>query len=295
MTGLSDDPVPLEPTLECKNSGETHGFRAKRITQFNHRNCTEESMSAPKRTVPATKKAAPKKGPVMKEAAKKTPAKKAPALKEAAKRVPAKKAAHKKASTTNSKPFAVGILFPDPGFHIAVLGALLEMQTISTEDVQVTLEGLEFDDDTSETDRLLAAMARLHVLKLDPKDLARIESLDFDGGNEIYMLLEDGAGTETGGEDDTYGLLAITGIAALSSLKTLNLDGHGYREETLDLKPLEGHPALETLRLTGKCTPAKTLETLPNLAKLDLQYADVGAPTVIDRLAKRGVTIVKRT
>ena len=241
-------------------------------------------MSETKRIVPA-KKVAAKKAP-----AKKAPAIQAPRMKEAAKRVPVKKAAAKKRA-----PFTEGITFPDAGFHIAVLGALLEIKSISAELIQATLEGLDFDDDTSETDRLLAAMGRLHTLKLDPKQLARIQTLDFDGGNEIYMLLEDGAETETGGEDDTYELRALTGIAALSALKNLSLDGHGYRAKTLDLKPLADHPSLATLTLTGKCKPLKTLETLPKLTQLDLRYATIDAPTVIDRLAKRGVTIVNRT
>ena len=129
-------------------------------------------MSETKRIVPA-KKVAAKKAPVMKEAAKRVPAKKALAMKEAAKKAPAKKTAAK-----NRAPFTEGITFPDPGFHIAVLGALLDIKSISAEIIQATLEGLDFDDDTSETDRLLAAMGRLHTLKLDPKQLARIESLD---------------------------------------------------------------------------------------------------------------------
>ncbi len=236
-------------------------------------------MSVTKRIVPAKK-----------VAAKKATTKNPPVMKEAAKRVPAKEAPAK-----NGPTFTEGITFPDAGFHIAVLGALLDMKSISAKVIKTALKGLEFDEDTSETDRLLAAMGRLHALKLDPKQLARIKTLDFDGGNEIYMLLEDGAGTETGGEDDTYELRALTGFAALPGLKCLNLDGHGYRAKVLDLKPLADHPALETLTLTGKNKAAKTLETLLKLTHLDLRYGTIDAPTVIDRLAKRGVTIVQAT
>jgi hypothetical protein len=254
-------------------------------------------MSATKRIAPAKKVAAKKvaatKTLVAKKAATKVAAKKVATTnslvtKEAAKRVPAKKP-----PASRRAPYTEGIAFPDAGFHIAVLGALLEIKSISAEMIQSTLEGLDFDEDTSETDRLLAAMGRLHGLKLDPKELARIKSLDFDGGNEIYMLLEDGAEVETGGEDDTYELRALTGIAALCGLKKLNLDGHGYRAKVLDLKPLADHPALETLTLTGKNKSAKTLETLPKLKHLDLQSATIDTATVIDRLAKRGVDIVR--
>jgi len=235
-------------------------------------------MSTTKRAGSNTKKAA----------AKKVAAKKLPKMKEAAKKV-----AVKKVATKNLPVVENGLTFPDPGFHIAVLGALLDKKALRAGHIQASLEGLDFDDEASETERLLAAMARLHAIKLDPKKVARIEALDFDGGNEIYMLLEDGAGVETGGEDDTYSLQAITGIGALSGLKKLRLDGHGYRAETLDLKPLEGHPALEFLQLSGKCKSAKTLESLPKLAHVDLLYASVDRPAVLDRLAKRGVEIVR--
>lgn len=254
----------------------------------------------------AAKKTAPQKAPAQKAPAKKAQAKKAATnvaaprvvtfarkMKEAAKRKPAasKKSAAKspkRASTTN------GIKFPDPGFHIAVLGALLDAKFISPELIQATLEGLDFDEDSSETERLLAAMGRLHSLTVDPEAAATIESLDFDGGNEIYMLLEDGAETETGGEDDTYCLQALTGIGALSGLKNLSLDGHGYRAETLDLKPLEGHPTLEIVTLSGKCKNAIALETMPKLARLDLRLGKVDRPNVLDRLAKLGVEILRQ-
>lgn len=230
-----------------------------------------------------------KAAPEMKEAAKR-PAPPPRKMKEAAKRVPDKpKSNGKKISAYKSD----GFVFPDPGFHIAVLGALLEMKWLSYELIQSTLEGLEFDDDASEDERLLAAMGRMHQVRLDPERLKAIESVDFDGGNEIYMMLEDGAGTETGGEADTYELKAITGIAALSGLKTLCLDGHGYRAKTLDLKPLEGHPSLAHLILSGKNKPATVLETLPNLARLDVRLGSVDKPAVLDRLVKQGVEVLR--
>lgn len=235
------------------------------------------------------KKVAAKAAPEMKEAAKR-PAPPPRKMKEAAKRVPDKpKSTGKKGSAVTEN----GIVFPDPGFHIAVLGALFEMKCVPQKIVETALKGLDFDDDASEDERLLAAMARLHALKLDPERLKAIESVDFDGGNEIYMMLEDGAGTETGGEADTYELKAITGIAALSGLKTLSLDGHGYRAKTLDLKPLEGHPSLAHLILSGKNKPATVLETLPNLARLDVRLGSVDKPAVLDRLVKQGVEVLR--
>lgn len=241
-----------------------------------------------KKAAAAPKKAAAKKAPAKKAAAKKF----VPPMKEAV-----KKSALKKPKTAAKKPVEVkdGITFPDAGFHIAVLGALLDKKAISAELIQATLEGIDYDDDTSETERLLMAMARLHALKVDPKKAAQIQSVDFDGGNVIYMLLEDSVEVETGGEDDTYELKAITGIGALSNLRGLNMDGHGYRAATLDLAPLEGHPKLEFIRLTGKNKSAKTLETLPNLQHVDASYATLDTPKVLERLEKRGVEIQRRS
>jgi hypothetical protein len=180
------------------------------------------------------------------------------------------------------------VVFPDPGFHIAVLGALLDQELVDQEKIEAKLQGIEGED---EFDRLRTGMARLHAIKLARRKIEKIERLDFDGGNEIYMVLEEGADIYTGGEDDTYALRSLEGIGALTGLQTLNLDGHGYREETLDLRPLQGHPALATLTLTGKCSHAAILETLPKLAKIDLRYGKVDNASVLDRLAARGVEI----
>lgn len=245
----------------------------------------------------ATKKAAAKKSAPQKTAAESAPARKVTfvrKMKEAAKKIPAaKKKSPAAKKSAKSSPQAT-LKFPDAGLHIAVLGALLEANFISAELIQSKLEGLDFDEDSSETERLLAAMERLHAIPIDPKQAAQLESLDFDGGNEIYMMLEDGAETETGGEDDTYCLQALTGIEVLSGLKHLSLDGHGYSGDTRDLKPLAGHPTLEVLILSGKCKNATALETMPKLARLDVRLGDVDRPKVLDRLAKLGVEILRR-
>jgi len=45
--------------------------------------------------------------------------------------------------------------------------------------------------------------------------------------------------------------------------------------------------------LTGKCTNAKALETLPALNTLTARATDLDDPTVLERLAARGVEIHK--
>ncbi|MDI1475571.1 hypothetical protein [Polyangium sp. y55x31] len=199
-----------------------------------------------------------------------------------------------KKPTTKTKEAAekneTRIVLPDPGLHIAVLGALMEAEVVDRERIEAKLEGIEGDD---ETERLRAAMARLHSIKLDRKKVARLDRLDFDGGNEIYMMMESGADAYTGGEDDTYSLRSLAGISALEGLETLDLDGHGFYDELRDLRPLEGLAKLTHLTLTGDWTHAASLETLPKLAHLDVGLGSVDDAAVLDRLAARGVEVLR--
>ena len=50
---------------------------------------------------------------------------------------------------------------------------------------------------------------------------------------------------------------------------------------------------LASIYLTGKCTNAKALETLPALNTLTARATDLDDPTVLERLAARGVEIHK--
>ena len=187
------------------------------------------------------------------------------------------------------------VQIPDPGLFLAVLQALIEHDILSEDRLDPLLAEIETSDDEHDPDdeeaRVAAAIASLHTLPLEADALARIERVDFDGGNDIYMLIEEVLEIETGGEADYYQLLSLAGIDALTSLVSLNLDGHGFREARLDLSPLAGHPTLSTLRLSGECTGAKALESLPALKELTARRERLDDPSVLDRLASRGVEI----
>ena len=209
------------------------------------------------------------------------------------------KASKKAAKTaTGAKPAAraKAALIPDPGLFLAVLESLTEEGLIEEDRLDPLLAEIETSDEDldpeDEEARVAAAIATLHTLPLDPEALARVERVDFDGGNDIYMLIEEVLEIETGGEADYYQLTSLQGIEALRSLVSLNLDGHGFREASLDLSPLAGHPTLATLRLTGKCTGAQALERLPALKELTANRDKLDDPTVLDRLAARGVEIL---
>ena len=211
----------------------------------------------------------------------------------------ASKQTAKQATTrvTTTRPTTAGKTapIPDPGLFLAVLQALLDQEILAEDRLAPLLADIETSDEYHDPDdaeaRVCAAIAILHGLPLAAEALAQVERVDFDGGNDIYMLIEEVLEIETGGEADYYQLRALEGIAALSSLVALDLDGHGFREATLDLSPLAGHPTLATLRLTGKCTGAKALERLPALTELTARRDKLDDPAVLDRLAARGVTI----
>ncbi len=184
---------------------------------------------------------------------------------------------------------------PDPGLFLGVLQALIDQEILPEERLDPVLADIETSEDIPEDDepaRVAAAVALLHDLPLPAGALARVERLAFDGGSDIYMLLEEVLDIDTGGEADYYEVRSLQGIAALTGLTSLDLDGHGDRKTALDLRPLADHKALATIVLTGKCTNASALERLPALTSLTTKRNNLDDPSVLDRLAKRGVEIL---
>ena len=183
---------------------------------------------------------------------------------------------------------------PDPGLFLAVLQALIAQDILPEERLDPVLADIETSDGEHgepEAARVAAALALLHATPLPAGALARVETLDFDGGNDIYMLIEELLDIDTGGELPYYDLRSLQGIAALTALTALNLDGHGHPGTPLDLTPLAHHPTLASIFLSGACTHASALETLPALNTLRARREHLDDPTVLTRLAARGVEI----
>ncbi|MFI5915201.1 DUF6892 domain-containing protein [Dactylosporangium sp. NPDC051541] len=187
------------------------------------------------------------------------------------------------------------IVFPDRGLHLGVLGALLDRGEIPADRITAIVgsTGPDGPDDgyPGPGPRLDESLDLLHAVPLPAAAVAAIDSLDFDGGNEIYMVIEQALDIDTGGESDDYNVTSLEGIDQLSGLRSLSLDGHGYHPEPLGLTPLTAHPALQNLILTGTCTEAAVLESLPHLQTLDVSLARLDDPEVPTRLEARGVTI----
>ena len=184
---------------------------------------------------------------------------------------------------------------PDPGLFLAVLQALIEQDILPEERLDPVLADIETSDDELggvEAARVAAALALLHAVPLPTGALARVQTLDFDRGNDIYMLIEELLDIDTGGQRPYYALRSLQGVAALTALTALNLDGHGHPgAAALDLAPLAGHPTLASIYLSGRCTHASALEALPALNTLRARREHLDDPTVLTRLAARGVEI----
>jgi hypothetical protein len=191
-------------------------------------------------------------------------------------------------------------LFGDPGLMLGVLDGLMRTGALDETTIEARLAeiarkdyGLDPDAESIDIERKRAeeALTKLGELPIDEDDLGDIETVDFDGGNDVYMALEGAIDIDTGGEENWYELHALGGIDKLTGLRSLGLDGHGYREADLDLTPLRGHPSLERLVLTGPCTNASVLTSLPALKSLDVTSAELDEAEVLEALAARGVEV----
>ncbi|MFC7247507.1 DUF6892 domain-containing protein [Catellatospora aurea] len=189
------------------------------------------------------------------------------------------------------------IIFADRGLHLGVLNALLDSEEVVGE-LRALIESTGPDGPADgypgPGPRLAASLNLLHAVAVPSAEASAIAHLGFDGGNDIYMLVEQTLDIDTGGESDDYNVISLEGIQSLSGLRSLNLDGHGYHPEPLDLTPLAGHPQLSDLVLTGACTGSAALESLPALRALDVTLAHLDDPVVPARLEARGVTVRHR-
>jgi hypothetical protein len=177
----------------------------------------------------------------------------------------------------------------DGGLWLAVLTSLLHARKLTAAKIRAQLGAIP--PGQPESVRVATAIERLLSFPLDAKLLAAVESIDFDGGNEIYYVIERELDIDTGGESSYYDVHSIAGIGALTSLAEAELYGHDSRGPGLDLSPLADHPSITTLSLGGRLTGAAALERLPALKSLELEYAKLDDQRVVARLRRRGVAI----
>jgi hypothetical protein len=148
-------------------------------------------------------------------------------------------------------------------------------------------------------DLLGHAITALASVEVQASDLAAITSLSFDGGEEIYMWLEENTAEQldldaweldTGGESNLYRVESFDGVQALPALTSLLLDAYGWSDSPRDATPLVALKELSTLKLMGSpLENAQILAQLPSLRKVT--GADDLDPTVCTALRNAGVEV----
>ena len=136
------------------------------------------------------------------------------------------------------------ITFPDIGLQLGVMNALLRQRLLTERAISdylkpVTAE-LSDEDDlnfdlTIERKRVGAALARLATFPLQLADVQRVRQLDFDGGNDIYMLIERLMHVDSGGEADYYLVGRLDGLEALTGLEDFVADGYAFNVDAEQL------------------------------------------------------------
>jgi len=206
---------------------------------------------------------------------------------------------------------------PSSGLYLAALGALLGSERIDTATLDAALspaiaaiqanpefwteEDGERTLDLDECDAVLeVGVHALGEVEVTSDQLAAIESLDFDGGNEIYMWFEGAVARrlglkewalDTGGESDLYLVTTLDGLAAMPGIRKLHLYAYGWVYAERDASPLAALSGLVELHLgNAKFSNLDVLLELPALRKL--RGAENLSEELRDRLASAGVEFV---
>ena len=182
---------------------------------------------------------------------------------------------------------APGAPFADPNFKLAVLSSLVEsgkLDLASYEDLASFVLKRPVDLEEEGYALIPEAYDYLARYPLTEADLAKVESVTFDGGNEIYSYCFRFWDGETG-EFDVRSLEGITCCANLRSIICIAVI------EKLDVAQLVGLNKLEEIDLAEVCVNTHRLLDLPALKKLTF-FADVITDSaLLAQLRARGVEI----
>lgn len=123
-------------------------------------------------------------------------------------------------------------IFEDFNFKLAVIDALLEEDSAflaELKQLQVQLAPFEWYTDQPP---IAALMNYFATLQLTEADLAKIDTLYLDGGNEIYLMLK----PDWDGEDELFDITSVAGFEHLPNLETVEYIAMCEREV---LEPME--------------------------------------------------------
>ena len=166
-----------------------------------------------------------------------------------------------------------------------LVNALMESDLIDKEALP------NFNDyrDTTD-DEVKEAVSFYENFELDPILLEKVETLYFDGGNDIYQEV---ASNYWGGEGDSFDVSDLSGIEQCKNLKTLSIISL-YKGSSL--RPLETLVHLEKISIDALngCWDVDALLKLPDLKELALDWdslTDANAEATYQQLLARGVAI----
>lgn len=178
---------------------------------------------------------------------------------------------------------APGAPFRDPNLKLAVMSSLLESGALDLAEPQdlaafVLKRAVDLEEDGY--DLIRDAYDYLVRYPLTDADLAKVETITFDGGNQIYRYCY----YFWGGEGQEFDISSTAGISLCRNLRQLTCIA---MIERLDAADLVGLGKLETLQLPSVCdNPARLLE-LPALKKLIFSEAAISDPALIVALKAR--------
>ncbi|MFV0473657.1 MAG: DUF6892 domain-containing protein [Pikeienuella sp.] len=191
---------------------------------------------------------------------------------------------------------APGAPFADANLKLVVLDGLLYGRALDLgrpEDLAAHVLGREVDMEEEGYDPIPEARDYLLRYPLDQALLDQVETLIFDGGNDIYRYIW----YFWSGEDEGFDVSSLDGIALCRNLKFIQVIS---MIETFDIGRLEGLDRLEELSISSGFTNPEALRALPALNRLRIidtrtyeEATTPGHPTrrLLDELKARGVSL----
>lgn len=183
---------------------------------------------------------------------------------------------------------APGAPFRDPNFKLAVLSALIAADALDLAEPQDLADFVlphHIDLGREGHNFMPEAYDYLVRYPLTDDDLARVETISFDGGEPIYRYC-DYSSSGSGGE---FNVGSVEGIARCVNLRVFHYPDLLFG---LDCDHLAGLRRLAELELpVAECRHPERLLDLPALKVLSFSRGVIADPALIAKLRQRGVRI----
>ncbi|MDC0721834.1 DUF6892 domain-containing protein [Nannocystis bainbridge] len=184
----------------------------------------------------------------------------------------------------------------EQNFHLLFLDHLLREGRVTTDalaafvgeavDLEALREQARAEGIPGEKQAARAVVARLSEYPVRDEDLASIDLLASDGGDDIYMFLEALVDIDTGGEEDWYDTSGVPDIRRCVNVTRVLADNYF---QGLDCTLLTGLPAVTEVALGMRWSNAEALLAVPALRKVSARLPL--PPQLVADLRARGVEV----